>query len=61
MKLTISEAYEVLGVSSDTEEAEVRTAYKKLALECHPDKNLHDPSATVSLGSSQIKSQADIT
>lgn len=30
--------YNVLGVSKDADEAEIRKAYKKLALKNHPDK-----------------------
>lgn len=30
--------YEVLGVAKDADEAEIRKAYKKLALKNHPDK-----------------------
>jgi molecular chaperone DnaJ len=39
------DAYEVLGVARDAEEAEVKKAFRKLARELHPDVNNHDPQA----------------
>ena len=34
--------YEELGVTKDSEQATVKTAYKKLALKWHPDKHPED-------------------
>ena len=37
--------YEVLGVTRDAGETEIKKAFRKLARELHPDVNRHDPDA----------------
>jgi DnaJ-class molecular chaperone len=37
--------YDVLGVGRDANKAEVKTAFRRLARELHPDVNDHDPEA----------------
>ena len=37
--------YEVLGVSRDVNEADLKTAYRRLAMKFHPDRNIDDKGA----------------
>jgi len=41
----IGDIYDFLGIALDATEKEINTAYKKLSLACHPDKNPDDPNA----------------
>jgi len=45
-KVTDKDLYEFLGIPSTASEKEIRSAYRKKALTCHPDKNPDDPNAT---------------
>ena len=38
------DAYEVLGISRDADEREIKRSFRKLARELHPDVNRHDLS-----------------
>jgi molecular chaperone DnaJ len=37
--------YEVLGVARDADEGQIKSAFRRLARELHPDVNKHDPEA----------------
>jgi len=37
--------YEILEVSSEASSAEIKRAYRRLALQTHPDRNRNDPRA----------------
>lgn len=41
----MSNPHQVLGVSPNATEAEIKSAFRKLAKECHPDQNRDDPDA----------------
>lgn len=43
--MTVRDYYEVLGVDRDASDSEIKTAFRRIARELHPDVNDHDPDA----------------
>ena len=43
--MTKRDYYEVLGISRDADQKEIKQAYRRLAMELHPDRNPDNPEA----------------
>jgi DnaJ-class molecular chaperone len=45
MRMAKRDFYEILGVPKDADDAALKSAFRKLAMQCHPDKNPGDAEA----------------
>ena len=45
-EIGVDDLYQFLGIDFQCSEKEIKGAYRKKALKCHPDKNLDDPHAS---------------
>ncbi|MEN8177459.1 MAG: molecular chaperone DnaJ [Pseudomonadota bacterium] len=52
--------YEVLGVSKNASEAEIKKAYRRLAMKHHPDRNTGDKSAEAEVNFKEAKAAYEI-
>ena len=43
--MTKRDYYQVLGVKREADEAEIKKAYRRIAMKCHPDRNPDDKGA----------------
>ena len=53
--------YEVLGVAKDAGEADIKKAYKKLAVQLHPDKKGGDPEKMAELNAARDEALKELS